>query len=391
MRSLAALGSLVVAKRSGEPVRILIVDHYYDAVIDWIYRQDSRLARKSYETQRARIDDALFGQTSFEVAALRALGHDAWDCLVNVRPLQEAWAAEHDMRLSPPTRWGMRRRRTWVPWPRRSDTRWMREGLLAQIRALRPDMIVIQSMDLLEPEIVATVRQETRFVVGLVATELPSTWTYASYDMVVSSIPDIVDRFRQQGTDAEWLPLAFEAALLDLVPRVERDVEVSFVGSFSTRYADRRELLEAVAGAAPLRTWTADLTALPEDSAIRPTIQGAVWGREMYEVLARSRLTINTHGRIAGNAANNLRLFEGTGMGALLVTDSRSNLGDLFEPGREVVTYRDPRECAEVVGYYLAHPREAEAIAAAGQWRTLRDHTWRDRMQRLVDLAQRRM
>lgn len=78
-------------------------------------------------------------------------------------------------------------------------------------------------------------------------------------------------------------------------------------------------------------------------------------------------------------------------MGALLVTDARSNLGDLFEVGPEVVTYRDPAECAEVVRYFMGHPQEADLIAAAGQRRTLRDHTWHDRMGRLADLVRRRI
>lgn len=372
-------------------MRILIVDHYYNAVIDWIYGRYPRLAWEDYATQRARIDDALFGQTAFQVLALRGLGHEAWDSLVNVRPLQEAWAREHGVRLSPRTRWGLRRRRRWIPWPRRPDTRWMGQALLAQVRALRPDVVHIQSMDVLEPSVVAAVRGETTLVVGQVATELPAGRTYRSYDLVVSSIPTLVHRFRQEGADAELLPLAFEPALLDVIPRVERDVEVSFVGSFSSRYADRTEIVEAVARAAPLRTWTGDLAVLPKDSAIRRTVQGVAWGRAMYEVLARSRVTINTHGRIAGDAANNLRLFEGTGMGALLVTDARANLGDLFEAGREVVTYRDPDECAEVICYFLGHPEEADSIAAAGQRRTLREHTWHDRMGRLADLVRRRI
>lgn len=267
----------------------------------------------------------------------------------------------------------------------------MGQALLAQVRALRPDVVQIQSMDVLDLDLVAAVRRETKFVVGQVATELPADRTYDSYDLVVSSIPDLVDRFRREGGDAEWLPLAFEPTLLDLVPQLERDVEVSFVGSFSSRYADRTEIVEAVANAAPLRTWTGDASTLPEDSAIRPTIQGEAWGRAMFEVLARSRLTVNTHGRIAGDAANNLRLFEGTGMGSLLVTDARSNLGDLFDIGREVVTYSDPQECAEVVRYFLGHPAEADSIAAAGQRRTLRDHTWLDRMARLMDMVRRRI
>jgi spore maturation protein CgeB len=114
----------------------------------------------------------------------------------------------------------------------------------------------------------------------------------------------------------------------------------------------------------------------------------------MYRVLASSRATVNVHGYIDAAApeyAANLRLYEATGMGALLVTDRMRNLGQLFEVGREVVDYANAVECAEVISYYMEYPAEAAAIAAAGQVRTLRDHTWRDRMERLVEMIQRRM
>ena len=372
-------------------MRVLIVDHYYGGVIDWIYGHELGLDRASYAIQHARIDDALFGQTSFEVAALKELGHDAWDSLVNVRPLQEAWARESDARLSPTMRWGLTRRRRWIPWPRRRDDRWMAEGLLAQVRKLKPDVVHIQSMDLLHPQIIAEVRRETRLVVGQIAADVPADWDYGCYDLVVSSIPGLVDRFRSDGVPAEWLPLAFERSLTSRLANGERDIRVSFVGSFSASHPRRIEVVEAVARIAPLRTWTADSAALSPNSPVTPTIQGVAWGRDMYEVLGRSRLTINNHGRIAGTAANNLRLFEATGMGALLVTDAATNLGELFEVGREVVTYRDAREAGEVVRYYLDHPHEAQVIAAAGQRRTLRDHTWRDRMERLVDMIRHRI
>jgi len=102
-------------------------------------------------------------------------------------------------------------------------------------------------------------------------------------------------------------------------------------------------------------------------------------------------ITINTHGRIAGDDANNLRLFEATGMGTLLVTDARRNMGQLFKTGSEVVTYGDARDCAGVVRHFLDHPAEATAIAAAGQRRTMRDHTWANRMARLTELVMPRL
>jgi hypothetical protein len=267
----------------------------------------------------------------------------------------------------------------------------MGEALVERVRHTKPDVVHIQSMDLLEPWVIAELRDEARLVVGQVATELPSNRSYRDYGLVVSSIPGVVDRFRREGADAEWLPLAFEPSVRESVAEVERDIPVSFVGSFTSRYSDRIELVEAVAKAAPLQTWTADIESVPADSPIRPTIQGPAWGRSMYEVLARSQLTLNTHGRIAGDDANNLRLFEATGMGALLVTDAKRNMGELFEVGSEVVTYRDADDCARIVRYYVDHPDEAAAIAAAGQRRTMRDHTWANRMARLAELVEPRL
>jgi spore maturation protein CgeB len=82
-----------------------------------------------------------------------------------------------------------------------------------------------------------------------------------------------------------------------------------------------------------------------------------------------------------------MRLYEATGVGTFLLTDHKRNLADLFEPGREVVAYRDADECVELAGYYLTHDEEREAIARAGQQRTLREHTWYHRMQELVDIV----
>jgi spore maturation protein CgeB len=86
-----------------------------------------------------------------------------------------------------------------------------------------------------------------------------------------------------------------------------------------------------------------------------------------------------------------LRLYEATGMGALLLTDWKDDLGDIFETDREVVTYRSPEECAEKARYYLDHPDERAAIAEAGQRRTLRDHTWLKRMEEFVGIVERHL
>ena len=125
---------------------------------------------------------------------------------------------------------------------------------------------------------------------------------------------------------------------------------------------------------------------LPKASPIRRRNQGEVWGIDMYRVLARSRITLNRHIDIAGPWANNMRLYEATGVGPLLITDMKANLGDMFIPSQEVVAYESVGDCVEKVAYYVDHQDEAGVIAAAGQARTLNCHTYADRMRELVRL-----
>lgn len=370
-------------------MRFLIVDHYYPAFVQSIYGQDSALEARSHAEQRRRIDEALFGETVFEVAALRSLGHEASDALVNVHQLQAAWLREH--RGARPSGWSLGPLRQFLfPEAGRSNPRWMGEALLAQVRTLRPDVVHIQCIDLLEAPLVKELRHYAKLVVGQIAAPLGDDRVLAAYDLVVSSLPNFVSRFRAQGVDAEWLPLAFDPSLVGRIGRHVRDVPLSFVGSLSTHHGARLALLESVAAVTGISVWTGDL-AIARESGLLRNVNGPAWGRQMYEVMARSKLTLNSHIDVAQGFANNLRLFEATGMGAMLLTDEGSNLADLFVVGTEVVTYRSAADCAEKVLHFASHPDEASAIAAAGQARTLRDHTWNDRVMRLVGLIEKRL
>jgi spore maturation protein CgeB len=86
-----------------------------------------------------------------------------------------------------------------------------------------------------------------------------------------------------------------------------------------------------------------------------------------------------------------MRLFEATGAGAMLVTESAPNLSDFFAEGREVVTYDHPDDLMEKLSHYLEHDGERIAIASAGQRRTLRDHTYAQVMARLSEILEARL
>ncbi len=249
-------------------------------------------------------------------------------------------------------------------------------------------------MDYLDPLLIAQMRSRCRLLIGQIAAKISDPRVRAGYHLVVSAVPSMVERFRRLGVDAEWLPHAFDPTVLDRVGDRQRDVPVSFVGSMFDVHATRAALISEVADQAEVHVWTSQRAAFGGRSSSRIQLHPAVWGRDMFGVLASSVVTLNIHGSIGEGApfeAANLRLFEATGMGALLVTDRMHNLGDLFLAGREVVDYSDPREAASVVRYYVEHPAEGAEIAAAGQTRTLRDHTWIDRMRRLIAMIEKRL
>lgn len=102
---------------------------------------------------------------------------------------------------------------------------------------------------------------------------------------------------------------------------------------------------------------------------------------EVGRVYSQSRIVFNCS--IAGDVT--MRIFEGTACGAMVLTDSVSNgLDELFEVGREVVIYQDDADLLDKIAYYLAHEEEREAIARAGQRRTLGEHTYQHCVQKIL-------
>jgi hypothetical protein len=80
-----------------------------------------------------------------------------------------------------------------------------------------------------------------------------------------------------------------------------------------------------------------------------------------------------------------LREFEAPMSGALYCTGYMDELAEMFEPDKEVLTYRNQFELLDKVRYYLAHPVQAEQIRQAGRKRTLRDHTYQRRFAQLFE------
>ncbi|HMP00863.1 MAG TPA: glycosyltransferase [Gemmatales bacterium] len=78
-----------------------------------------------------------------------------------------------------------------------------------------------------------------------------------------------------------------------------------------------------------------------------------------------------------------LRDFEGPMCRSSFLTGYSDELGEFYDLGREVDTYRSTEELVDKVRHYLKHPGEAERLRAAGYERARRDHTWVQRFRQL--------
>jgi spore maturation protein CgeB len=373
-------------------MKLVILDTYYPRFLKMFYAQHAELGRAPWQEQTKALLKAAFGVSDFYSFHLRNLGIDAHDLIVNCVPLQESWATENRVSFSA---WALRLPHRTFRLPiigaKLAALPGLIEVAVAQIRSLNPDVLYCQDLSFFTGDVLKELKSHVRMIVGQIACPLPPDSFLKGYDLILTSFPHFVPRLQALGVASEYFRIGFDARILELLGAVQKDIGASFVGGISRHHGKAVPLLEYVAIHTPIEFFGYGVETLPRSSPVRRRHHGEVWGLDMYRALARSKVTLNRHINVAENSANNMRLYEATGVGSLLITDRKDNLGELFEVGKEIVAYSSQEEAADLIRYYLDHPEEAATIARAGQARTLREHTYRHRMEELVLVLERNL
>jgi len=352
----------------GRPI-CLFLNTYYSGFLAHHYRLMPERASQPYEAQRLSLQQTCFGDSDFYSSGMTLAGWQAEDLIVNCAPLQEAWAQEQGY----------------------SGYGQLLNIAIEQIRRRRPEVLYIQDLGLATKEFLACIRPHVTLIVGQIASAVPAHADLKGLDLIFSSFPHFIEGFRRQGITAYYQPLAFEPRIIRSLAPVDRAHAVTFVGGLSPAHKERQQFIASLGKLVPLECWGYGVDSLRASGIEQTRLHGEVWGCDMFSTLRRSRITINHHTDVAQTYANNMRLFEATGCGALLVTDHKDNLDDLFRIGEEVIAYRSLDECAALVRYYMAYPEEARRIADRGQARTFRDHTYAKRMAHTAEILSRHL
>lgn len=190
------------------------------------------------------------------------------------------------------------------------------------------------------------------------------------FDVTFLAQKEYVERLRADGIrQAYWLPLGFAEELLPS-PMPERTIDIAYVGSERVSANPSRHALLGV-----LRR---------EFSSTR---FGPASPKEMGRIYAGAKLVFNK----SVNNDVNMRFFEATGAGAVLVTDRISNNGveELFEEGKHYVSYRDHESIIQVMRGLLANPQRCAAIGESARRHVLEHHTYRHRAHSILAVAGR--
>jgi spore maturation protein CgeB len=374
-------------------LKVLFIDNLYSAVLDNLDYFKKPDTKDSHESLNEHLNSQKFAAASMLSVELNKLGHESKVVFSNALKSQIAWMRESG--LSPGRSFSI----IWRWWQVLSrlpfvgiflyNRTQLVKTFMRQVENYKPDFVYCVNINILNSKLIRQLKDLGVSVIGQIASPLPPKRFYLSYDHIFSAHPGQVKTFQDCGVSSSWLPLAFDRAHFEEVAEgkwPERTRDVSFVGTFGRHQKNTGPLMQAIAAEIPgLEIFTFASQKAMKKMGLEKNYKGPAWGPKMHRIMAESKVVINRHGKVADGYAVNYRLFEATGMGALLITENGKNISDLFEPEIEVVTYSSVQDAVSKIESALNDPSRSAEIANKGQVRTLSSHTFANRAQQVVE------
>ena len=276
--------------------------------------------------------------------------------------------------------------------------------IYARILSFSPDCILAIKCDELCPGTVENIKRKFKVPIvnwwiddpGLIDV---STKISSAYDIFFTNDPDSLEIHNSNGCQRpRFLSFGCFPELHRSLKLCSQEIskygsDIIFVGVLTKKRAD---ILESLAGF-NIQIWSRKMIfdynpqkniieqkKISKESPLRDLIIGReAWGEELIKIYNSTKIILNIHNH--GRSDPNMRVFEATACGGLLLTEARRCLGDFFDTNKEILTFKDKKELKEKIEYYLAHQEKGREIALAGQRRVLSNHTYEDRMKEMIE------
>jgi len=214
------------------------------------------------------------------------------------------------------------------------------------------------------------------------------------YDLVVCNFPSILQDWQQKGCKVAYFFPAHDP-IMDAYADLGRDnLDLIFIGGFSRHHAHRVAALRAAASTPGIRArlhfedsrltrlanllpYFPGLGSYRHPKEIRVIRAGPLYGRDLYAAIGATKIVLNGAVDMAGDDRGNMRCFEATGCGALLLTDA-GIYPDGFVDQETMVVYSSTDQIPGLIKRLIADVSWTECVARAGR-AMVRDRYGKDR------------
>lgn len=209
----------------------------------------------------------------------------------------------------------------------------------------------------------------------------------APYDFLFFKDPYLVDLLRRKiAAPVYYLPECFSPRSLASAGS-DMHADPAYASDICTAgnlYAYRVALFRQLAGR-DVKIWGLPAPRWMDVSGIEPMIQNRfVANKEKVKAFRGAKIVLNNLNP-AEIWGTNVRTFEICGAGGFQLVDWRPGLEQLFEIGKELVSFDDLIDLKTKIDYFLQAPDERRVIAEAGLLRACREHTYGHRLSLLLE------
>lgn len=265
------------------------------------------------------------------------------------------------------------------------------------------DAIVMATYNFIHPEILAKQLSKPIKVLGCIddppatyTRTIPNLWAFdGAFYISPSYIDDLrfADALERWGCNhSKWWPLV--PFPFDFPQNVDeeffgnRDLDIFYVGSPTSTKVERLIRLKRHFGAKlhiygrwPFGGYAGIIRGL-YGKPIYPHRVKSLSKNERTGMYWRTKIGLNMHYSDRPSETGNMRMYETTAHGAMMVCDKGCANGhkEIFLPKQEAVYYDSVDDAIELIEYYLHHEEERMSIAKAGFDRYWNEYEWKTNM-----------
>ena len=365
---------LSVKSYQGNRMKFLQVHTFYQAAIDELYSSTPGLAARSFAEQtEALVRDGFSGIHMF-APYMGELGYEGILVVANNPFSQLRWLKENNIA---------------VP----SGNIDFLELVRVQVETIKPEILYLSDPITFNGDFIASLSFKPELIIGWRAANIPESINWKGFDLMFSNLDALRQAALTLGVkNTEHFFPGFPVWIYDEIKQNKPQYDVVFCGQVSFRQHKRRNsLLHSVASEIINGSFSGVFYLSGNRDAMTKEMaeinRGSRYGIAMHRALRSGRIAIDARGDIglvgvdgrtsdlAGKQTSNMRIFEATGSGVMLLTEDHENLREYFEPGVEIETFKDEAELIDKINFYVKYPEKREEIARRGHERCLNEYS----------------